>query len=209
MGTEPIEAIDLVKNGEVVYTKRYLSGSIGPRVRVKVAYSSLRGNVKGPYRGAGRGAQEWQTTVEVRNGRVAGFDRPWYFNPNTYRVGRDPGNPNRLTFDVQTAGREQALILDLEQTGPSTEIVVDTGRGESNFMFRLDELTTGPKNYEIPVGDVADTVLAALVPDEGALDQEFLYADTGDVEEGDYYYVRVRQVDGSVAWSSPFWTDAD
>ena len=41
--------------------------------------------------------------------------------------------------------------------------------------------------------------------DLGALDQELEWSDSGEVEPGDYYYVRVTQLDGARAWSSPFW----
>ena len=39
---------------------------------------------------------------------------------------------------------------------------------------------------------------------DAPLDQELSYTDlTG--RAGDYYYVRVTQLDGAHAWSSPFW----
>jgi hypothetical protein len=31
----------------------------------------------------------------------------------------------------------------------------------------------------------------------------------GSGRETDYYYVRVRQADGEMAWSSPIWVDAE
>ena len=37
------------------------------------------------------------------------------------------------------------------------------------------------------------------------MDVEFEYTDTESAEEGDYYYVRVTQLDGGMAWSSPIW----
>jgi hypothetical protein len=209
MGTEPIESVDVIKNGEVVYTKRYLQGRITPRIRVKVAYTSLCGDVKGPYGRAGRRSQQWETTIEVRNARLAGFTRPWYFNPTTYRVEFDQQDSNRLHFDVQTAGRGQALFLELEDAGPATQIIVRPGRGTDDFVFRLAELETGPREFEIRYGGYTDTVSARLVPDDGALDQDFVFTDTDELKPGDYYYVRVNQVDGAIAWSSPFWIAED
>jgi hypothetical protein len=209
MGTEPIEAADLIKNGEVLYTKRYLDDRIEPRMRVKVAYESPRGAVTGPYGRSGRRHRPWETTIEVKNARLVGVAKPWYFNPTSFLVERDEENPNRLSFKVHTSGRGQALFLELDGAGPATEIVVHTEREKKDFVFRLDELTAGPKEYGIPVAEYTDTVAAQLVPDDGALDQEFVFTDTGELKPGDYYYVRVRQVDGSMAWSSPFWTGAD
>ena len=37
------------------------------------------------------------------------------------------------------------------------------------------------------------------------LDQEFEFTDLDGIAPGDYYYVRVNQLDGGRAWSSPWW----
>ena len=37
------------------------------------------------------------------------------------------------------------------------------------------------------------------------LDRDFTFTDLGEARDGDYYYVRVTQLDGTQAWSSPFW----
>jgi hypothetical protein len=37
------------------------------------------------------------------------------------------------------------------------------------------------------------------------MEQEFQYVDLDSPAPGDYYYVRVTQLDGAQAWSSPFW----
>ena len=39
-GTEPIEAIDLIKNGEVIYSRSYLTPAIGPEVTVQFSQDS-------------------------------------------------------------------------------------------------------------------------------------------------------------------------
>ena len=50
-----------------------------------------------------------------------------------------------------------------------------------------------------------DALSLQLVPSTGSYDQEFVYTDRDNPLPGDYYYLRVRQIDGAVAWSSPFW----
>jgi hypothetical protein len=57
------------------------------------------------------------------------------------------------------------------------------------------------------VVDNIDTISAQLVPPDPSLDQVFEYADLEPARAGDYYYLRVRQVDGSMAWSSPWWVE--
>ena len=50
-----------------------------------------------------------------------------------------------------------------------------------------------------------DSVSLRLVDPEGALDQRLEWTDLEQGREGDYYYLRVTQLDGERAWSSPFW----
>ncbi len=39
----------------------------------------------------------------------------------------------------------------------------------------------------------------------GPLDYDFSYTDEEKPHDGDYYYVRVKQLDGDMAQSSPWW----
>ena len=52
-----------------------------------------------------------------------------------------------------------------------------------------------------------DRVSVVKLPPEDVLDAAFELTDSHDgVDgEGDHYYVRVRQIDGGSAWSSPIW----
>jgi hypothetical protein len=79
----------------------------------------------------------------------------------------------------------------------------------ADLMFRLGDLARGSVVHALEVVDHVDTVDAQLVPGDAALDQEFSYTDRSGLAEGDYYYLRVRQVDGSVAWSSPWLMGAE
>ena len=74
--------------------------------------------------------------------------------------------------------------------------------------FRLGDLGRGADRREFRVLEHVDALSAQLVRADGALDQRFRYTDRDEPRPGDYYYVRVRQVDGAVAWSSPFWVDS-
>ncbi len=224
MGTEPIDAIDVVKNGDVVFTKRYLMPELGSRATVQVMLFSSSEVLTGyTYP---RGERDWNASIQVRGARLLEVKDPWFFGPNTYSLTRDPTDPNRLHFATGTRGRAKAPLLYLEGASADTEIVVSLEAGREDprvgtgddrgpqplpaaeIAFRLGDLLDGPRTHELPVVRHVDSVSAQLVPDQASLDQEFSYVDQGDLRPGDYYYVRVRQVDGSVAWSSPFWADA-
>jgi hypothetical protein len=75
---------------------------------------------------------------------------------------------------------------------------------EEDFTLRLADLDHGRLEHVIPIDRHTDRVTLQAIDPEGPLEQTFEYTDTAS-GAADYYYVRVLQVDGSRAWSSPFW----
>ena len=53
--------------------------------------------------------------------------------------------------------------------------------------------------------DENDGLTLRQVIRDGPRDVEFTYTDEREPQEGDDYYVRVRQVNDAMAWSSPIW----
>ena len=75
----------------------------------------------------------------------------------------------------------------------------------SRHEFRLGDLGGNVDRREFSVLEHTDALSVQLIPTGAAIDQDFTYTDRDDTRPGDSYYVRVRQVDGAMAWSSPFW----
>lgn len=210
MGTAPIASVDLIKNGEVVYSRSFLAPRIAPTVTVEF---SLESSSEVPTYRRPRGPIVWTGALEVSGATVSGVTRPWFVNPVRYRVARDPDDPNRLQFDLNTHGRAKGLLLRLEQASEATELVVDLEglsrgrRGTSDVgavTVRLGELLEGPFRYQVPTGSNMDAFSLSLVPDDAALDLDFEFADLSQPQAGDYYYLRVRQVGGGLALGSPW-----
>lgn len=225
MGTAPVDTVDVIKNGQVIFSRRYLESALAHRawVQVKVESSTevFTGH-KNP-----RGARNWRGAIEIKGAKLTDFKAPWFSNPATYRFTRDAQNPNRISFTTNTRGRGQALLLELEGVTADTQVSiqwgasreVDAGDGTTAamqdraaadisadaFAVKLGELKQGLARKEISVFQNIDVVQIQLVPADGKLDREFSYADLGEAKPGDYYYVRVTQVDGAMAWSSPIW----
>jgi hypothetical protein len=222
-GTEPIEAVDVIKNGEVVFTKRYLVPTLEPTAQVMVRFGSSTDVIDG-YR-TPRDVRYWRGSIEVQGARLAGFSRPWFYHPvsDDYRL--DEADPDRIVFTTNTRGRSKGVLLELDGATAGSKVVVhlDASREAANtgadrppeqlpaaeLTFRLGDLARGSVVHALQVVDHVDTVDAQLVPGDAALDQEFSYTDRSGLAEGDYYYLRVRQVDGSVAWSSPWLMGAE
>ena len=216
-GTAPIDAIDVVKNGTVVYTKRYLATGVTGDAHVQVSFEAST-EVIGR-RQVPRGDRPWKGVISVKGAEVAGLDEPWFQHPGTYSARVEGG---QVHFAMHTRGRSTALILKLRGSSADTQVVValDATRerpGSGGYertpqrlpanrqAFRLGDLNGDVDRREYKVLEHTDALSVQLVPSGGALDQDFTYTDRDQPSPGDYYYLRVRQMDGAVAWSSPFW----
>jgi hypothetical protein len=224
MGTEPIDAIDLIRNGDVVYSKRYISPVIEPRTRLRLLFEASSEAFNGlnkPRRG-----RAWRGSITVSGARLASVTGSWFHNPFTTEVRRDPAHPGRATFKMVTRGRGESVLLELDGAGPETVVVVEVEASKEsaypngadrpaaalpaiNRTLHLADLLRSPAIEEQTIVRSVDRVRLQLEPGDSALDQEFHYTDLGDTSAGDYYYLRVRQVDGSMAWSSPWWVGGE
>ena len=219
-GTAPIDAIDVIKNGTIVYTKRYLESDLSNEAQVQITFESST-EVHGE-RVVPRGGRPWKGSINVKGARLTGYRDPWFTQPATYRVVGDAAKRNRIDFDFPTRGRGKSLLLELSGASADTVITVDmekttesSGSGgyarvrqelpANTVEFRLGDLKGQVERKEYQVLEHTDALSAQIVTSGQALDQDFSFTDQGEAQPGDYYYLRVRQIDGSMAWSSPFW----
>jgi hypothetical protein len=177
--------------------------------------------------------RRWKGTLTVEGARVAEVLGTGLDNVILDQIERDPANPNRIGFNVLTRGRRDALLLELAgaSTGTTLEVELEPtkeeglGRPETirpaadlpaeTLTLPFVELAEGRIERELHVGKNVDRVTVEIVDRDAAMDREFVYTDMDDVEsptepdnrlgQGDYYYVRVTQIDSGRAWSSPFW----
>jgi hypothetical protein len=220
-GTGPIDHIDVVKNGKVVFTRDYLGAQLEPTSTVQVGFASSSEVFFPPHRDNPRPARVWKGSLEVVGARLAGLTAS-FDNPYSEIAERDLQNPNRVAFFTQTRGRMDTLLLDLEGAAPETSIrfhlepALETGSKAGNlradvempaadFALRLDRLEGGRAEHAFEVGPHTDRVALQVIDRDAPLDRAFEYTDLEAVAPGDYYYVRVTQLDGNQAFSSPFW----
>jgi hypothetical protein len=76
-------------------------------------------------------------------------------------------------------------------------------------MLSFSEMNQGIVTKELPVDRHIDWISAQLVNRAAPLDGELDYRDMGNPQPGDYYYLRVTQLDGARAWSSPIWVGGE
>jgi hypothetical protein len=220
MGTAPIDRIDVIKNGKVVYEQSYLSAPLRPDAVLQVSFYSSS-EVLGEAVDNPRPYRLWQGSLEVENARVVGVEPIGFENPFRERASVDPDDANRVRFSTETRGRADSMLVELEGASRSTELVFELEaareRGfapgirpaaeipQTTVRIPLSRLVNGRAEEELEVGEHVDRISIQVVDPEASLDREFGYVDFAMPEPGDYYYVRVTQLDGGRAWSSPWW----
>ena len=216
-GTAAIDSIDVIKNGTVAYTQRYLQSGVSSEAHVQVSFEAST-DVPGQ-RTVPRGDRPWKGVIRVEGAELAGYEEPWYRHPGTYGARMEAG---QLHFELHTRGRSTALVLRLRNASADTRVIVDMAAtrerpGSGGYQripqrlpaksetFWLADLGGAVERREYQVLEHTDALSVQLVPSDGALDRHFTYTDKDSPKSGDYYYLRVRQIDGALAWSSPFW----
>ena len=219
MATSPIDTIEVVKNSKVVYVE---SASRRPELAdgwVQVSFGSASEDL---IRDVPRGHRIWRGTLDVKNATLRGVNPLGHNDVYAERVAIDENNPNRMNFRLVTRGRDDSFLIDLEGVSDKTELAIHTeaaqeegvtfprfyrpGRmPETDLTLSFANLKGGQTAALLPVGRYTDRIAAQLVNPDGPMDYDFSYTDKEEPRDGDYYYVRVKQLDGDMAWSSPWW----
>ncbi len=221
-GTSAVDRVELIKNGEVIFARRMAQAPLEPRSRVEIGFQSS----SEPFiRDNPRGYRRWRGSLDVEGARLAGI-QSYFDNRYSEFARRDPQNPNRILFFDDTRGRADILMLDLEQVTPSTRIVIHLDQSTEHDVappivrpfatipaatveLPFNELKDGLLARELPVDRHVDSIFLQLVDPRAPMDGEFDYVDRSNPQPGDYYYVRLTQLDGAHAWSSPIWVGGE
>lgn len=223
IGTAPIAEVAVIKNGEVAWAQDYSVADAGARFAGKEALHLTFGSDSAPMHPGDnpRGWRPWQGRLEVEGATlesVAGVD---FFNADIQQLRRDADNPNVVHFATATRGDTSSIVLELSNIKRSARVnlelaaALEFGSGppifrshqrlpETAVVLTLNDARAGKAQKILPFETYADEVRLHRVAAAGPQDVVFNWQDQGRLH-GDHYYVRVTQVDGAMAWSSPIW----
>lgn len=222
IGTAPIESIVVVRNDEELWRRDYLTAEEGPFAAEEVFYVSFASESFPMHRGdAPRGWRPWKGRLQVDGAELVDVAPTDFVNADAEQLVRDPTNPNALEFSTATRGDSSSLRLTLKDIRPDATVRVSTVSGRefgsgpptyrrpamvpaAELELPLAELERGVLSRSVPFDVYQDTVTVRRHLTDGADDISFEVEDRGTVQ-GDYYFVRVKQVDDAIAWSSPIW----
>ena len=223
LGTTPIERIDVLHNGTVEFSQEYLQPVAGQPATVQLMLWSPTetpgDQVTFPLNGV-----TWRGWIEVQNGRIGsleglGMD---HFSDHFEQTDRQ-----RVWFTCKTRGDYDGVLLRLAESSANTKVIVrldtverDQGpqgmglprqlkrpgnRSLHEFSFSVEELLQKKATFAVPqFGFVSARRLSA----EGKWDVVFRYRPTNTPAQDDFYMLRIIQLDGETAWTSPIWIGA-
>lgn len=216
IGTAPIASIDIVKNGHDVEHHDYLASDSSKFVRVTFASPS-----DPIVRDSPRGWRRWIGKLNIGGARLVGFSADSFYNPRSEWARRSAGDANGVEFSAWTRGSEKSIVLELDdvtdEAGVTIELVEATERYSTPSRFRSPaklpaqrielQLPSGKSiaRHKLRVDRFEDTVSLRRVRPDPPMEQTVEFVDEHDPNRGDYYYVRVKQTNGAMAWSSPIW----
>ena len=223
IGTAPIRRISVVKNGTTVYSTRPLGSELRSNAQIVVGFES---SSEPFFRDNPRGYRPWQGTLRVVGAKLSGM-RPLHFdNPHKEWAKISDSEKNVVEFRTGTRGQADTLLLDLEGVSRSTRISFDLegarewGKSPTPvrplrdlppraFEIGLHELSAGLVRKDVSDSSDRDVVTLEVIGGDLPMDAEIEYSDGDEMKPGDYYYVKVEQLDGARAYSSPVWVGGE
>ncbi len=223
MGTAPITEVAIIKNGDVVYSKRPAAAPLKSKSFVEVSFDSSTEPV---IRDNPRGNRPWKGSLTVKGASLVSARPTNFLNIHFEKAEVDTANPNRVNFYMVTRGRADKILLELDGASRSTGITVElektTEMGGAPPMLRpsadlpkltvnlpFSDLKDGRSFQQWPVDQAWDRIAVEVINPNASMDFDLDYSDTGKHRDGDYYYVRVSQLNGAQAWSSPIWVGGE
>ena len=188
-GTGPIESVELLRGSEIVAAHDGFA-SLPPSNRVRIAWSGAR--ILGRDR-----ATCWDGSVTVKGARVLGA-MPYAFDSPA--EGLTQVTDRSVSWTSITTGDEDGVVLELDDVEAAT---LTFEAGPCSFEVGGYDLA-GLMPYTVDCGGVAQQVTVRRLPaDDPPMDVRCEWPGGGVGFASGAYWVRVKQMDGARAWTSP------
>ena len=219
IGTNSIDTIDVISNGDVVWSKSVANKELSEQVSAELSFWSESTSY---IRDTPRGYRIWEGSIKVTGGTLEGFTTAEKLNRLVDFVRMNDDDSNRIDFSIATRGIINNIVLKISDATPETKIDIkldettEGGRApvqirevdtfpasETSFTLQGASRRDAVKSFR--TGLFTDEMTLTLIDNDASIDHTFRFEATTPPMRGDYYYVRVRQLDGAMAWSSPVW----
>jgi len=188
-GTADIEEICIVRGLETVYTFPEEMPRDQKRIRVKWSGALIRGRAR---------IARWDGKLRVEGAHIRAVEAFAFDSAAEYIASWDA---NHVAWKSVTSGDEDGLVLELDRE-PGARLYFDSE--QTTFSVPLDQIGEGVHCVEVG-GEELRVEVEFLPLGLAAKRAEFEWSDGNALPGCQPYYVRLTQVDGARAWSSPFY----
>lgn len=232
IGASPIDTITIFKNGRPLRDFDYLTARDRLTSTYLLSFWSESDPLK---RDNPRAIKTWSGTVTIHGARLKRAQFPRRHNVYSEQLNVSPADGRiGFTVMTRGRDRSILLELDGARPETTVEITLDPGAEMqpgtaiyrvleplpgSTRSVRLSDLKAGRGSLEYPVRRYVDTITLRAIDPSASMDREFEWVDhvptaaavgpPGENEtptgEGDYYFIRMTELSGTMAWSSPVW----
>ena len=219
IGTAPIDNIVVVKNGEEIWRREYLTDAQAQDGDGE--YLLVFESDSTPYHPGDnpRGWRWWWGELAVKDAVVRVAQGMDFHTDHIHSL--DVTDGSSVAFRTYTRGGTSGIKLALSDVRRTATFTLklregrEFGGGPPRFRWHqtvpaadltleLRLLEAGVLRRDVPFGGYVDRVTLRRVVSAGEMDVSFAFTDKGD-RQGDHYYVRVKQANDAIAWASPVW----
>ncbi|MFC1978528.1 DUF3604 domain-containing protein [Chloroflexota bacterium] len=188
VGTAPVDAVEIIRGSEVIYTYPPLDVFPPVRNRLKIVWSGAK--VKG------RGRQTvWDGGLSIDKGVIISVSD---YASNLSWQGITDRNKKSVKWRSSTSGDYKGIIVDFDMP---EDAVITFNAGPVELSFIMKEVR--PVKV-VDAGGVEQKVVISQVPREDpSANMIFSYTDEEAKKGLNAYWVKVVQCNGEMAWSSP------
>jgi hypothetical protein len=211
-----LNQIEIVRGNKVIFTRNF-AGTFGQSNLLRLAFQSPSSVVghDNP-----RGYRIWKGWLDFGRDLIQEVDSSHLFNFHMEYAEIGKGGRSRIDFEVHTRGHSDAIFVKLddlvssdvitfhlEETVESADSRFVRARDtmeSTQFEIPVSDLLKGATSKEIYTGSYCDVVKLDILDPDSTWDADFFFEDTEEVTtDGEHYRLRVEQIDGAIAWSSP------
>ncbi len=190
IGTAPIDRIDVFNGPKLIRTLRpFAKDDLGRRIKIVWSGAEVRGRNR---------MVTWDGRLIVRGNRIGRMTPINFWNPD--RPLRR-ASATKLTWQSATTGGLAGMVLDLEKPLAGT-LGIDSA--QRNVRCKVRSIGLSARIYQ--AGGLDKQIQIYRLPDRRQPAEFAFELPLGKLRRGDNpIFVRVTQIDGHLAWSSPIY----
>ncbi|MFB6196396.1 MAG: DUF3604 domain-containing protein [Haloplanus sp.] len=190
-GTAPLRAVDCFRGSDRVATRDLTEGDDVIELEWTGARSEFRNK-----------RLDWSGGAALDRGRIVDADGFGFDHPEEGITRRRPG---AVFWDGRTTGNYQGVHLRLDAPDDAT---LRVGTTQAGATVTLADLTAdSPRHVDVPAAGIDARLAIRRVGTADSRDATLSIRDPDAPDGTSPYWVRVRQVDGELAWSSPVFVE--